>query len=41
MIEKKFNKGDVIFREGDDANSFFQIQEGNVEIIINYGNEDE
>lgn len=41
MIEKKFNKGDVIFREGDDANSFFQIQEGKVEIIINYGNEDE
>lgn len=41
MSEKKFNKGDVIFREGDDGESFFQIKSGKVAIITDYGKEDE
>lgn len=41
MSEKKFNKGDVIFREGDDGESFFQIESGKVAIITDYGKEDE
>lgn len=41
MSVKKFNQGDVIFREGEAGNSFFQILEGKVAVIVNYGKEDE
>ena len=39
MNEKKFGKGEVIFREGDSGDSFFQITEGNVGIYANYQQE--
>ena len=41
MAEKQYKKGDVIFREGDDGDSFFQIVSGTVEVIANYGKENE
>lgn len=41
MQEKVFNKGDVIFREGDYGESFFRLIEGSVEVIINYQGENE
>ena len=41
MQEKIFNKGDVIFREGDEGESFFRIVEGSVEVIISYQGENE
>lgn len=40
-MERQFNKGEVIFRQGDEGTSFFQIKSGAVEIIANYGGEDE
>lgn len=41
MSEKKFNNGDVIFREGDTGESFFQIKEGKVAVIVGFGSENE
>ena len=41
MQEKVFNKGDVIFREGDYGESFFRVVEGSVEVIIDYQGENE
>ena len=41
MQEKVFNKGDVIFREGDYGESFFRVIEGAVDVIINYQGENE
>ena len=41
MGQLQFKKGDVIFREGDYGNSFYQITGGAVEIIANLGEEDE
>ena len=41
MAEKQYRKGDVIFREGDEGDSFFQIEAGKVEVIANYGKENE
>ena len=41
MQEKVFNRGDVIFREGDYGESFFRIIEGSVDVIINYQGENE
>ncbi len=41
MAEKQYRKGDVIFREGDEGDSFFQIEAGKVEVISNYGKENE
>ena len=36
-MEKQFNKGDVIFRQGDDANCFYRVVDGSVGIFSNYG----
>ena len=41
MAEKRFNKGDVIFHEGDIGNNFYRIKEGKVAVIVNYGTDDE
>lgn len=40
-MEKQFVKGEIIFRQGEEGRSFFQIKSGAVEIIVNYGEEDE
>ena len=40
-IERKFSKGEVIFKQGDEGNSFFKIIEGSVEVLANYGEERE
>jgi CRP-like cAMP-binding protein len=39
--ERRFSKGEVIFKQGDEGNSFFKILDGSVEVIANYGQEDE
>ncbi len=36
MAEKQFNKGDVIFRQGDEGNVFYRIISGSVGIFANY-----
>lgn len=41
MALKHFNKGDVIFREGDEGSSFFQISSGKVAVFVNYETNDE
>ncbi|MBQ6341715.1 MAG: cyclic nucleotide-binding domain-containing protein, partial [Anaerolineaceae bacterium] len=41
MLKKTFNKGDVIFHEGDNGDSFFQIESGKVAVITDYGKENE
>ena len=41
MAEKQYNKGEVIFREGDAGTSFFQIESGKVAVIANSGKDDE
>lgn len=40
-IEKTFSNGEVIIKEGDSGNSFFQILEGNATVYKNYGKEDQ
>ncbi len=39
--ERRFSKGEVIFKQGDEGNSFFKIIEGSVEVIANYGEDGE
>lgn len=41
MVEKQFKKGDVIFRQGDQGESLFDIKEGTVCIVANYGDDNE
>ena len=41
MLKKTFKKGDVIFHEGDNGDSFFQIESGKVAVITDYGKENE
>ena len=41
MIEKTFNSGDIIIKEGDTGNTFFYLLEGNVGVYKNYGEEDQ
>ena len=41
LVEKVFTAGEVIFREGDEGNSFFRILEGNVGVYVNYGTDDQ
>ncbi len=41
MTEKQFKKGDIIFREGDEGNSLFDITEGTVGIYVNYNTDTE
>ena len=40
-IEKTFANGEVIIKEGDIGNNFFQILEGNAGVYKNYGLEDQ
>ena len=40
-IEKTFNNGEVIIKEGDSGNTFFQLLEGKVAVYKNYGQSDE
>lgn len=40
-IEKTFSSGEVIIKEGDSGNSFFQILEGNATVYKNYGKDDQ
>ena len=39
-ITKTFKNGDIIIKEGDIGESFFQIVEGNAGVYVNYGAED-
>lgn len=41
MIEKTFNSGDIIIKEGETGNSFFYLLEGNVGVYKNYGKDDQ
>lgn len=41
MAEKQFNQGDVIFREGDAGDGFYQLKSGEVGVYVNYGTGDE
>ncbi|MCR4923043.1 MAG: cyclic nucleotide-binding domain-containing protein [Lachnospiraceae bacterium] len=41
MTEKLFKKGNVIFKEGDLGETFYQVIEGSVAIYSNYGKSDE
>ena len=41
MTEKQFGKGEVIFRQNDEGNSFYRITEGCVDVFAGYGDEDE
>ena len=40
-MRSTFNKGDVIFRQGDSADSMFDILSGSVGIYVGYGTEHE
>lgn len=40
MEEKRFNKGEVIIREGEYGDSLFQVMKGQVQAVVNYGNDD-
>ena len=40
-FEKTFSNGDIIIREGDSGNTFFQLLEGEVAVYKNYGEGDE
>ena len=40
-IEKTFSNGEVIIKEGDSGNSFFQILEGTATVYKNYGKDDQ
>jgi CRP-like cAMP-binding protein len=41
MVERQFGKDEVIFRQGEEGNSFYQILDGTVGIYANYGEEDQ
>ena len=40
-IEKTYVNGEVIIKEGDIGNSFFQLLQGNAGVYVNYGKEDQ
>ena len=40
-FERTFNGGEVIIREGDSGNTFFQLLEGRVGVFKNYDKADE
>ena len=40
MNEKIFGKGEIIFSEGDQGNSFFQIVSGTAGVYSHYGEAD-
>ena len=37
MVEKQFKAGEVVFRQGELAESFYRILDGTAEVIVNYG----
>ena len=41
MKEKLFSRNEVVFREGDLGESFFQIMEGKAGVYLHYGEADE
>ena len=41
MAQVSFQKGDVIFREGEFGNTMFEVRSGSVGIYVKYGTEDE
>ena len=41
MMEKTFNDGEIIIREGDTGNTFFQLLAGKAAVYKNYGKDDE
>ena len=41
MKEKVFKKNEVIFREGDVADCFYQITDGTAGVYLHYGEEDQ
>ena len=41
MNEKFFNKGEVVFREGEIGKSFFQITKGTAGVYVRYGEADQ
>ena len=40
-IEKTFNDGEVIIKEGDAGSSFFQLLEGRATVYKNFGQDDQ
>ena len=40
-IEKTFNDGEIIIKEGDNGNTFYQLLEGKVGVYKNYGKDDQ
>ena len=40
-IEKTFTNGEIIIKEGDSGNTFFQILNGKVGVYKNYGKDDQ
>ena len=40
-MEKTFNNGEIIIREGDTGNTFFQLLGGKAAVYKNYGKDDE
>lgn len=41
MKEIYFGKGEIVFNEGDEGNSFFQVLDGKVGVYVNYKKENE
>ena len=41
MEQLQFNKGDVVFREGQYGDCFYQINSGAVETVVRFGEADE
>jgi len=41
MKEITLNKGDVVFRQGDTGETFYRIEAGSAEVIVNYQGENE
>ena len=41
MKKAVFNKGEVVFREGDMGNCFYQIEKGEAGVYVSYGNADQ
>ena len=37
MLEKQYGKNEVIFREGDYGDRFYQIESGRVGVFAHYG----
>ena len=40
IVEKSFNQGDIIFKEGDEGKSFYQLLKGKVAVYADYGKDD-